>query len=270
MKICVAGLGQVGLPTAEYILSKGFVVHGYDLSEFATKRAEARGIKSTTDWSSIPDCDVYVLCVSTLINGEIPDVAPIIEVSRLISKRVSKGTLVSFESTLPVGTSRSAYTNIFGGKGRVIHVPHRFWPAEAVKHGVNQPRVIGGINGDSLEKGQELYGKGLSIPLHPVSSIELAEMTKIAENGCRYVEIAFAQELRMICEKLGMDFNKVRDACNTKWNINIKEARDGVGGHCLPKDIRYLLHVANSAPILRSAIKSNDEYVEWLGAKTKN
>jgi UDP-N-acetyl-D-mannosaminuronate dehydrogenase len=89
-------------------------------------------------------------------------------------------------------------------------------------------------------------------------------MCKIVENAYRYVQIAFAEELRMMCEELGLDFNEVRRACNTKWNIEILEAREGILGHCLPKDIRYLISLTTYNTLLRSAIEVDKEYRNWL------
>ncbi len=135
--------------------------------------------------------------------------------------------------------------------------------------GVNQPRVIGAIDDESLKDGLNFYDKTLGIPLHKVSSIDVAEMSKISENTYRYVQIAFAEELRMVCDKLGIDFNQVREACNTKWNIEILEARDGIGGHCIPKDTRYFLSLAETALLTKSATLLDDAYKKWIREKSK-
>ena len=99
--------------------------------------------------------------------------------------------------------------------------------------------------------------------MHVVSSVEIAEMCKITENSHRYLQIAFAEELKMICQKIGLNFDELREACNTKWNVDMPEARDGVGGHCLPKDIRYVTSLAPSQ-LLESAINVDKQYREWL------
>jgi UDP-N-acetyl-D-mannosaminuronic acid dehydrogenase len=178
--------------------------------------------------------------------------------------------LVSIESTIVPGTSRKIYENIFNKSINLVHVPHRYWAGDPVKHGVRQLRVIGAVNQGSLEVGIKFYRDMLDIPLHVCSSIEVAEMCKIAENAYRYVQIAFAEELRMICETLGLSFNEVREACNTKWNVEILEARDGIGGHCLPKDIRYLSSLTIHNTLLKGAIKADEEYRKWLSGKRKN
>ncbi len=114
--------------------------------------------------------------------------------------------------------------------------------------------MIGAIDAESLEEGWIFYNKKLGIPLHKVSSIEIAEMSKIAENAFRYVQIAFSEELRIICDELGMNFNELREACNTKWNIELPEARNGIGGHCLSKDTKYFVSLTQKAKLASSAM----------------
>ncbi|MGB9693272.1 MAG: NAD(P)-binding domain-containing protein, partial [Fervidobacterium sp.] len=234
MRTCIIGLGQVGLPTAVYVLRKNLEVWGYDVNPITVERAKKEGILATYNWQEIPPRDVYVICVSTMLKGDTPDLSPIFDVCKNIAKKAHP-SLVSIESTLIPGVCRKIYENIFNKNINLVHVPHRYWAEDPIKHGVKQLRVIGAINEESLNVGLKFYKDLLKIPLHIASSIEVAEMSKIAENAYRYVQIAFAEELRMICEEIGLKFNEVRVACNTKWNIEIPEARDGIKGHCLPK-----------------------------------
>ncbi|RLE46879.1 MAG: hypothetical protein DRJ31_09550 [Candidatus Methanomethylicota archaeon] len=136
-----------------------------------------------------------------------------------------------------------------------------------IRHGVKQLRVIGGVDTESLNLGLKFYEEILEIPLHKVSCVEIAEMCKIAENAYRYVQIAFAEELRMICEDLKINFEEVRLACNTKWNIEIPEARNGIGGHCLPKDIRYLASLSRHNFLLKAALEVDRQYRLWRSLK---
>jgi UDP-N-acetyl-D-mannosaminuronic acid dehydrogenase len=113
------------------------------------------------------------------------------------------------------------------------------------------------------EKSKHFYGKLLGIPVFPVSSPDIAELTKIVENSYRYVEIAFAEELKIICDKINVDFNELRTAINTKWNINILEAQQGIGGHCLPKDSQMLLDISKDAvhsSVIEAAKKIDHQY----------
>ena len=270
LKVCVLGLGEVGLPTAKYILNHGLNVYGYDISITAVERAKREGIsKATHIWDEVPPVDVYVICASTLLKGDAPDLSPIFDVCEKISKRADPNSLVSIESTIVPGTSRKIYEDLFNRNINLVHVPHRYWAGDPIRHGVRQLRVIGAINQESLEAGIKFYKDMLGIPLHICPLIEIAEMCKIVENAYRYVQIAFAEELRMICEALGLDFNEVRMACNTKWNIEILEAREGIGGHCLPKDIRYLASLTAHNTLLKSAIKVDEEYRKWLAKKQR-
>lgn len=266
-RVCVVGLGEVGLPTALYIKEKGFEVWGYDISDAAVERAKRNGIRARNDLREIPSMDTYVICVSTGLRNSKPDMSSIYDICSKIAQ-IERPNLISVESTVVPGTCRKVY-EIFGKNVNLVHVPHRYWSGDPVHYGVQQMRVIGAANDKSLEIGLRFYRDNLQIPLHIVSSMEVAEMCKIAENAYRYVQIAFAEELRMICEKLRLDFNEVRKACNTKWNIEILEARDGIKGHCLPKDIHYLASLTKFNNLLNGAIKADQIYQDkFLGKGT--
>jgi len=268
LKVCVAGLGEVGLPTALYIKRKGFEVWGYDISNIAVQRAKKNGIKARNNLCEVPFADIYIICVSTGLKNKKPDMSPIYDVCNKIAE-IGKPKLISIESTVVPGTCKKVY-EIFEEKVHLVHVPHRYWSRDPIHYGVRQMRIIGGINNESLEMGLQFYEDELEIPLHVVSSIEIAELCKIAENAYRYVQIAFAEELKMICDELKLDFNEVRKACNTKWNIEILEARDGIKGHCLPKDIRYLVSLTNFNNLLRGAIIADQIFQEQLRKKKSN
>jgi UDP-N-acetyl-D-mannosaminuronic acid dehydrogenase len=103
---------------------------------------------------------------------------------------------------------------------------------------------------------------GLGIPMHPVSEIEIAELTKIIENAHRYLQIAFAEDLYLYCQANNVNFAELRDSLNTKWNVNILEPREGIGGHCLPKDTKMFLNSSRSirSKILEAALEVDNEY----------
>jgi UDP-N-acetyl-D-mannosaminuronic acid dehydrogenase len=112
--------------------------------------------------------------------------------------------------------------------------------------------------------------KNLGIPLHPVSNIEIAEISKIAENAHRYLQIAFAEDLYLYSQANGVNFAELREALNSKWNVNILEPRDGIGGHCLPKDTKMFLqssHPPNKSKILSAAIEVDRVYRRYRQAK---
>jgi UDP-N-acetyl-D-mannosaminuronic acid dehydrogenase len=272
MKVCVLGLGEVGLPTAKYVASKGVQVLGYDIKHEAVERAKMQGVKASNNWQEIPASDVYVICVYTGLERANPDFSSIFDACKKIKEKnlvvsSSKVCLVSIESTVIPGLCRKVYEGILEKHVRLVHVPHRYWGGDPVRHGVKQRRVIGAIDNGSLKTGWKFYNEILDVPLHKVSSIEIAEMSKIAENAYRYIHIAFAEELKMICDEIGVNFNETRDACNTKWNIEIPEARDGIGGHCLPKDSRYFASLTEDAKLIKSAMLVDEMYKKWLREK---
>jgi UDP-N-acetyl-D-mannosaminuronate dehydrogenase len=112
----------------------------------------------------------------------------------------------------------------------------------------------------------KLEGRSLQIPMHPVSSIEVAELTKIIENSHRYLQIAFAEELALYCKANNISFTELRHALNTKWNVEILEPRDGIGGHCLPKDTKMFVNSSNAikSKILQAAMEIDEDYREYI------
>ena len=111
------------------------------------------------------------------------------------------------------------------------------------------------------------YIPNLGIPLHPVSDVEIAEITKIAENAHRYLQIAFAEDIYLYCQSNSINFPELREALNTKWNVEILEPRDGIGGHCLPKDTKMFLQssksVATKSRILKASMEVDEEYKRY-------
>jgi len=270
MKVCILGLGQVGLPTAKYALEKGLDVWGYDINALAVANARKQGIlNATNSYTKIPRVDAYLICVTTSLRGNAPDLSAVFEACKGISAHSHDASaLICVESTVIPGTCRAIFEEIFHKQVQIAHVPHRFWAENSREHGVNQLRVIGAVNDRSLDKCYKLYKEILGILLHKVWPIEVAEMCKIAENAYRYVQIAFAEELRIKCEELALDFNKVREACNTKWNIEMPDARDGIRGTCLPKDTRYLASLTHTNKLIKGAMNLNDVYVKWTSNRT--
>ncbi|MDH7563256.1 MAG: hypothetical protein QHH24_00010 [Candidatus Bathyarchaeota archaeon] len=257
------------MPSARYILEKNMKVFGYDINEDAVGRAKKLGIEATTDWRKIPFSQVYIICVYAGLKNDSPDFSSIYEVCRKIVEKkretsTSEKCLISIESKIIPGLCRKLYEEIFKRHVYLVHVPHRFWGGDPVRHGVRQSRVIGAVDDASLRKGWAFYNDLLRIPLHKVSSIEVAEMSKISEQAFRYIQIAFAEELKMVCNELGMNFDELRIACNTKWNIEIPEARDGIGGHCLPKDSRYFTSLTGLARLVQSAMQVYDAYKKMI------
>ena len=261
--VIVIGLGTVGMPTSEYIYSKGFNVWGYDIVKKPKKP-----FPIYTEWDALPHkkTDIYVITIWIgLDENGFPKLDPMYELAKKISE-YNPEALISIESTIPVGLSRSL-TKKYNLK-YVIHVPHRYWPGNPEEHGVNQIRVFGALNEESKYLGLDYYKK-LDIPVFIVDSIEIAEMSKLAENSYRYLQISFAEQLKIICDELDLDFELVRKASNTKWNINILEARNGIGGSCLPKDINFLMSLTEHKILLKAAVEQDMEYRRWIRKNVK-
>lgn len=321
-KVLVIGLGQLGLPVAKHVNDKGFDVYGYDINSESMLRARERiGIKTTTSFRNF---DIYIICVSTHNPSDIssPQIEGLISVINKISMEANNGSLVSIESTIPLGTSKKIF-ELLEHRLHVVHAPHRWYSLDEEKYGVNQLRVIGGVNPCCLKLGEEFYtghskcgaqvfpddefvnnyngqektdrstqgpstfiensfimnntqinsqgySPSLEIPMHTVSTIEIAELTKIIENSHRYLQIAFAEELYLYCQANNILFSELRDALNTKWNVEILEPRGGIGGHCLPKDTKMFLNSSKvRSKILLSAMEVDSLYRDFMTRREK-
>ncbi len=282
--VLVIGLGQLGLPVAKYVKESGFETFGYDINPLRQENAEKNyGIKSIERFD---DIDVFILCVSTHDPNDeyTPYVDGLFSLAQKISREAKNGSLVSIESTVPKGTSKKIF-EILNHRLHVAHAPHRWYALEEDVHGVNQIRVIGGVSDCCLKIALQFYDGGndvlevtdnitsnkiydtpktnsLGIPMHAVSEIEIAELTKIIENADRYMQIAFSEDLYLYCQTNNVNFGELREALNTKWNVNILEPRDGVGGHCLPKDTKMFLQSSKSlkSKILMAAMEVDQDY----------
>jgi len=278
-KVLVIGLGQLGLPVAKYVKERGFETFGYDINPVKVENAEKNyGIKSI---ECFDDIDVFILCISTHDPNDeyAPFVDGLFSVAQKISREAKNGSLVSIESTVPKGTSKKIF-EMLNHRLHVAHAPHRWYALEEDLHGVNQVRVVGGVSDCCLKTALQFYDSGnevlefnnnnsqtnkkngLGIPMHPVSEIEIAELTKIIENADRYMQIAFSEDLYLYCQANNVNFGELRDALNTKWNVKILEPRDGVGGHCLPKDTKMFLQSSKSikSKILMAAMEVDQDY----------
>jgi UDP-N-acetyl-D-mannosaminuronic acid dehydrogenase len=288
-KILVIGLGQLGLPVAKYVKEKGFDVYGYDNNQLTMDNAEKQhGIKKIENFR---DVDVFMICISTHREDDIssPQVDGLMAITRKIAKEATNGKLVSIESTVPRGTTRKMF-EILEHRFHVVHAPHRWYALEEDVHGVNQLRVIGGVCDCCLRTGIRFYNgveheersdleyysgtksyRSLHIPMYSVSTVELAELSKIVENADRYLQIAFAEDLYMFCKANRISFAELRDAVNTKWNVNILEPRDGIGGHCIPKDTRMFLESSEiKSKILIAAQEVDKNYRKYIEGMVKD
>lgn len=267
LKILIIGLGQIGYSNAEYLAQNGVLADGYDINESAVQRALAAKVikKQSTTFCGY---DSYMICISTHDpkNISAPFFDGMIDVAKKLAIEGKEGAFVTIESTITKGLSKKL-CNILQHKLHVAHVPHRYYGPEKNIHGVNQLRVLAGCKLCCAEAAQNFYNEILNVPTFTVSSTEIAELTKIIENTHRYLEIAFAEELKMFCDREGLDFWELRAAVNSKWNENVLEARNGIGGHCLPKDTKMYLELSKQvlhSSIMETAIHSNTLYEQHI------
>ena len=286
-KVVIIGLGQLGLPVAKYVKEHGFDTYGYDINQKTMQSAETNyGIKQATNFG---DFDVLIICVSTHRPDDMftPQVDGLMSVVEKISREAKTGALISIESTIPKGTSKRVFEKL-DHRLHVVHTPHRWYALEEEIHGVNQLRILGGVSNCCIQHGLNFYDgrevipqqktteitttttethgvKSLSIPMHPVSSVEVAELTKIVENAHRYLQIAFAEELYLYCKSNSISFSELRESLNTKWNVEVLEPRDGIGGHCLPKDTKMFINSSNTikSKILQASMEIDEDYTNF-------
>lgn len=264
-KIAVIGLGYVGLPLLLRFFEEDFHVKGFDIDrKKITKLREGNSyikhipedlIKATknsdkvsfhSDPTSLRDMDVFILCVPTpLTRHKEPDLKPILSAMETIDLHTR--SLIILESTTYPGTTDEILKSNIEFRGFVVgkHIflafsPEREDPGNPVFHTKNTPKVVGGCTPDCLELATAIYEQIVDTVV-PVSSSKIAEMAKILENTYRLVNISFINEMKMVCEKMGMDIFEVIEAAKTKpFGYTPYYPCGGVGGHCLPLDPFYL------------------------------
>lgn len=263
----VVGLGYVGLPLAVEMVKQGFTVIGIDLDASKVERiyqgdsyindisskdlaevvASGR-FKPTTDYSMISVIDALSICVPTpLSENQDPDTSYITNVVDQIKKYMKKGMLITLESTTYPGTTEELIQTPIEELGYRVgedfflcFSPERVDPSNVRFNTFNTPKVIGGTTENCLELGKALYAKYVQTVV-PVSSPKVAEMSKLLENTFRSVNIAFVNEMAMMCDRMGIDIWEVIDAAGTKpFGFMPFYPGPGIGGHCIPLDPMYL------------------------------
>ncbi len=277
-KVSVIGQGYVGLPLALAAAQSGYHVTGIDVSQ-AKIKALTNGISFIEDISSttlqellasgnyIPTCTfesianskVIVICVPTpLDENKEPDLSHIENALCEILKYLQPDTLIILESTVAPGTTRNFLANYITSNSKisidqffVAFSPERIDPGNKEWEVQNTPKIIAGINLNSLDKACQFYSKFIS-NLYRCESLEIAETAKLLENSFRLVNISLVSELSRFCTTIGVDVNKVIDAAATKpYGFMRFTPSVGVGGHCIPVDPIYLSNAASKsgAPI---------------------
>lgn len=272
-KICIIGMGYVGLPTAIHFCEQGFNVIGVDIDEEKVsnlskalqptddtdlrerlkKALEEEKLKITVDFStSIESSDIILVIVPTPITKtKDPDLSYVISASEEIAKNLKKEHLIILESTTFPGTTEEVVKPILEKSGLkadrdfgLAYCPERYNPGDK-EHTIEQvSRIVGGISLKWANIAKELYQIIIHGEVIVVEDIKTAEAAKVIENIQRDLNIALINELAMIFQKMDIDVISVIDAASTKWNFMKLYPGPGVGGHCLPVDPYYLTHKA--------------------------
>ena len=270
-KICVIGLGYVGLPLAVEFAKKYDVVgldiyqtridelnSAYDrtleLEKHQLTDALNNNIVFTCNIEDIKDCNIYIVTVPTPIDkNKRPDLTPLIKASETIGKVLKKGDIVIYESTVYPGATEEdcvpileKFSNLkFNEDFFCGYSPERINPGDKEHTVTKILKVTSGSNAKTAKKVDELYKSIITAGTHLAPTIKVAEAAKVIENTQRDINIAFVNELAMLFNKMNIDTNAVLEAAGTKWNfLNFKPGL--VGGHCIGVDPYYLTHKAQS------------------------
>jgi len=301
-KISIIGLGYIGLPTAAVFASKKIKVVGVDIYEkivntinqgkihivendlesLVRKVVKQGFLRATTK----PEpADVFFITVPTPFKGKKfkPDLSFVMNACKSISPNLKKGNLVVLESTSPVGTTEKisnwlakarpdlTFPHTHGEKSniRIAYCPERVLPGKILYELVHNDRVIGGMTSKCSEvtsKVYKLFVKGK----FDITNPRTAEMSKLTENSFRDVNIAFANELSIICDKLNINVWELVKIANLHPRVNILQPGPGVGGHCIAIDPWFIVNKNSAdARLIRLARQINDQKLDWVVKKVK-
>ncbi len=292
-KICIVGLGYVGLPLAARFAIKGFNVTGFDIkkerinqlinhndinNDISNKSLETlvKNAKLTSNLDEIQECNLFIVTVPTPINqNKSPDLKPLIESSELIGAIIKKGTIVVYESTVYPGVTDEVCTPILEKKSSLIHnqefstgySPERIVPGDKINTIEKIKKIVSASNKDALKIISFLYSSIIDAGIHEAPSIKVAEAAKVTENIQRDVNIALVNEMHQLYSSLGINTNDVIEAASTKWNF-MKLSPGMVGGHCISIDPYYLMYKSEmsgySPNLMTTARRINDDMHEWV------
>ena len=305
--ISVIGLGYIGLPTAAMFAAYGKNVIGVDVNQHAVdtiNRGEIHIVEPDLDamvHKAVNDgklkavltpetADAFLIAVPTPFlptknESDIPqpDLKYIQSAAKAIAPVLKKGNLIILESTSPVGATEHmadwlaeyrtdlTFPKTHGEDSdiRVAHCPERVLPGHVVRELVENDRVIGGLTNKCSEQATALYKTFVQGDC-VVTNARTAEMAKLTENSCRDVQIAFANELSMICDKLDIDVWELISLANRHPRINILQPGPGVGGHCIAVDPWFIVSkTPEQAKLIHTARKVNDSKPQWVLGKVK-
>ena len=288
------GLGYIGLPTAIIAAGSGANVIGVDvnpkvvemtnrgvihivepgLQELCSEVVKTGKLKA----SGIPEeSDVYLVVVPTPFKGNHePDISYVEAATRMVAPLLKEGDLFVIESTSPVGTTEKMGHLIYAlrpeltGKVFIAYCPERVLPGNVIYELVHNDRVIGGLDKESTEKAVQFYSLFVKGTLHRTNA-RTAEMCKLTENSSRDVQIAFANELSLICDKAGINVWELIELANKHPRVNILQPGSGVGGHCIAVDPYFLTsEFPYESQLISKAREINNYKAFWCAEKIEN
>lgn len=294
MKACFMGLGYIGLPTAIIAAGNGIDVVGVDinpqvvdmtnkgqihivepgLQELCQQVVVSGHLKASVK----PEVsDVYLIVVPTPFKGNHePDISYVETATRSVIPLLKENDLFIIESTSPVGTTNKMTELIFTlrpelkGKIYIAYCPERVLPGNVIYELVHNDRVIGGIDPASTEKAIEFYRRFVKGTLHKTNA-KTAEMCKLTENSSRDVQIAFANELSLICDKAGINVWELVELANKHPRVNILQPGAGVGGHCIAVDPYFITaEFPYESQLIAKAREINNYKAFWCAEKIEN
>ncbi len=311
MRIAVVALGKIGLPLAVQFASKGHEVIGVDVNprtvelvnegkepfpgeaHLAEKLAElvpAGRLRATTDYAeAIPGVDAVVVVVPLFVNDETwqPDFGWMDEATKSLAAHLTPGTIVSYETTLPVGTLRGRFKPMIeqisgleeGRDFTLIFSPERVLTGRVFADLRRSPKLVGGLSEDGTRRGIALYQQLLDFDVREdlpkpngvwdMGSAEAAEMAKLAETTYRDVNIGLANQFAVYADKIGVDVQRVIDACNSQPYSHIHRPGIAVGGHCIPVYPRLYLSTDPDASVVRTARSFNATMPQYVVDRAK-
>ena len=294
MRACFMGLGYIGLPTAIIAAKHGVDVVGVDINKNVvetTNKGQLHIIEPGMEqllqdviasskfkaYTEPQECDAYFIVVPTPFKGDHkPDISYVEAATRMIIPLLKTNDLFVIESTSPVGTTEKMMDIIYETRPElkdkifIAYCPERVLPGNVIFELENNDRVIGGVNEASTEKAKEFYKIFVKGALHSTNS-RTAEMCKLTENSSRDVQIAFANELSIICDKAGINVWELIDLANKHPRVNILRPGCGVGGHCIAVDPYFITSdYPKESKIIATAREINNYKALWCVEKVKN
>jgi len=301
-QVAVVGLGYVGLPMAVAVARKGYQVLGFDIQQKRTdmvnrgenyigdidddelmKLVKDGKLKATTDYSLIKNMDIIMVAVPTPLDKfKQPDSSYVISSTKSIAQHIKSDTLLVLESTTYPGTTREIVAPELESRGYTIgkdiylaFSPERVDPGNKDYKTSNTPKIVGGMTKMCNDLSKLFYESILDAEIFMVSSPEVAEMEKIYENTFRNINIALANEMTILCEKMGIDIRAVIEAASTKpYGFMPFYPGPGIGGHCIPLDPFYLTWKAREfnyhTRLIELAGEINNAMPEFVVSKAAN